>query len=486
MPSSAFPTDLQFAEAICRAWDTQDDRELVAFFEQVPLTLLPHFDEWTRREIWHFPAPRPFVTLNSLAPDQSARFLGVPGLVYALACHRNGHVRGDAVSLLARLDTPVALALLLVRVNDWAAPVREQARAALLARLPHIPLTHWLKVAPGVARLIQEVRSPDPALVQQIVAPFLTPDGERVLRAQYLSLAQEVRRALTILLLNMNRQEALPLPMLLLLARDPLPIVRLAAVRALPIAHLSPFLNDRDGAVRIQALRRLLPTLTPEEAAAQCLVALLDPQERVRLLAGYTLRQQGQDVGVVYRQVAPTSLSELQLRGWIAGLASEGQQEDADLIEPFLTHSSARVRLEALYAAGTLDPVRYRAALVAGVLDTSRVSKAALRIMKKAGLLTSPDLLEEMLAQATTPAVRRRVIQLALNLSRFEAAEQLLRWRGGQASGIQGEIDARLVSLLRGYGPTYYARPPAELLAQLRAVSVEAGLELQQVLAAYS
>ncbi|WP_189092767.1 hypothetical protein [Deinococcus ruber] len=484
MSGHVFPTDLQFAEAIRLAWDMQDDRELLAQFEQVPLALLPHFDEWTRRWVWYFPAPHGFAVLDRLTPEQGRQFLELPGLVYALACHRNGRVRSDAVPLLAQLGSVVALGLLLVRVNDWAAPVRAYARAALLALLPHVSLRRWLQVFPLVTRLVQDVRSPDPALVQQIVALFLTPDGERVLRAQYSSLPQDVRRALTNLLLN--GPEPLPLPLLLRFTRDRLPVVRLAAVRALPTVHLSPFLHDRDGAVRTLALRRLLPTLTREEAAQQCVVALLDPQERVRLLAGYTLRQHGQDIRAAYRQITPDTLSEPQLRGWIAGLASEGRQEDAALIRPFLTHASARVRLEALHAAGTLDPVGSRAALIAGVLDSRRVSRTALRLMQKAGLLTSSDLLEDLLAQATTQALKRQVIRSAVYLGRFEAAKLLLRWRGGLASELTDQIDALLVSLLEGYGRTHYARPPAELLAQLSAASAHAGPALRRVLAAYS
>ena len=62
----------------------------------------------------------------------------------------------------------------------------------------------------------------------------------------------------------------------------------------------------------------------------------------------------------------------------------------------------------------------------------------------------------------------------------------LLRWRGDLASELKDEIDALLVSLLEGYGRAYYARPPAELLAQLRVVSAQSGPELRRVLAAYS
>lgn len=364
MPSRIFPTDLQFAETIRLAWETKDDRELLALFEQVPLALLPAFDEWIRQQSWQFPHRYQFVSPVSLTAEQIPWLLDTPGLVCTLACHREGRVRSAVLPLLDQLDTPVALGLLLVRVNDWAAPVREQARAALLATLPHLPLARWLQVFPLVARLAQEVRSPDLTLVRLIVSLFLTPDGERVLTAQYPSLAQDMRRTLTTLLLN--GQETLSLPLLLLFARDPVPIIRLTAVRELPTTHLTPFLNDRDGTVRVLALRRLLPILSPEEAAQQSLVALLDPQERVRLLAGYILRQRGQDVRAAYRQVSPGTLAESQLRGWIAGLASEGQKEDAALIDPFLTHTSARVRLEALYAAGTLDPLGYRSALAAG------------------------------------------------------------------------------------------------------------------------
>jgi len=101
-----------------------------------------------------------------------------------------GRLRRAALPLLARLDTPLALGLLLVRMNDWAVPVREQARALLRSHVLQVPLTRWLQVFPLLARLAQEVRSPDPALVRAVVELFLTADGQRTLEAQYVSLPQ--------------------------------------------------------------------------------------------------------------------------------------------------------------------------------------------------------------------------------------------------------------------------------------------------------
>ncbi len=136
-----------------------------------------------------------------------------------------------------------------------------------------------------------------------------------------------------------------------------------------------------------------------------------------------------------------------------------------------------------------LDPVEYRFALAAGVLDTSPVSRMAVRSMQRSGLLDSPGMLEHLFVRAATERQKRRVIRLVLNLSRFGAVSLLLRWRAGQASDMTGEIDPLLVSLLDGFGHTYFTRPSAGVLDEWRQAvdrfPAEEGIKLSRILAMF-
>ncbi|WP_308719525.1 hypothetical protein [Komagataeibacter xylinus] len=69
---------------------------------------------------------------------------GMPMLAQVLILHRDGHVREAALNALATVPrSPFMLAALVIRLNDWAGPVREAA-ARCAGRL-------FLQVAPDVA-----------------------------------------------------------------------------------------------------------------------------------------------------------------------------------------------------------------------------------------------------------------------------------------------------------------------------------------------
>ncbi len=190
MPGRFLLTGPEFEEAFRLSWEAHEDPGLQALLDRMPLTMLLQFDAWVRHHDPQVPASFRALTADALDPGRTPWMRDVPGLVSVLACHRDGTIRRAALPLLARLDTPLALGLLLVRMNDWAVPVREQARALLRSHVLQVPLTRWLQVFPLLARLAQEVRSPDPALVRAVVELFLTADGQRTLEAQYVSLPQ--------------------------------------------------------------------------------------------------------------------------------------------------------------------------------------------------------------------------------------------------------------------------------------------------------
>jgi hypothetical protein len=77
---------------------------------------------------WHLIRPE---DVDLLADRPGCRSLAAE----LLSMHPNGYVREAAVGQLARFDSSRALPLLLVRTADWVGPVREQAQAAINARL---------------------------------------------------------------------------------------------------------------------------------------------------------------------------------------------------------------------------------------------------------------------------------------------------------------------------------------------------------------
>jgi hypothetical protein len=85
--------------------------------------------------------------------------------VIALASmHKSGFVRERAVRLLAGRRDGGELPLLLVRVNDWVAPVREAAGAAVRARLQPAYAVHFVRCLTLVEDLGGERRASHQAL----------------------------------------------------------------------------------------------------------------------------------------------------------------------------------------------------------------------------------------------------------------------------------------------------------------------------------
>ncbi|NEC04712.1 hypothetical protein G3I26_05515, partial [Streptomyces sp. SID7909] len=86
----------------------------------VALDLAVRYPPWYAADRWV-----PSLPDRDAAPTE-------PGTALAL-CHRDGRIRGAALDRVSRY--PDLLPLLVVRCTDWAAPVRERARA-LLAEAP--------------------------------------------------------------------------------------------------------------------------------------------------------------------------------------------------------------------------------------------------------------------------------------------------------------------------------------------------------------
>lgn len=93
----------------------------------------------------------------------------------AAAASPDGHERQAAVEALAASDDPRVLRMLLVRANDWVAPVRQLAAQAVLAWLDERRLDGWRLAMPALLRLRQARRADHRELLQAIEEFLSTP-----------------------------------------------------------------------------------------------------------------------------------------------------------------------------------------------------------------------------------------------------------------------------------------------------------------------
>lgn len=463
MPRRLSPTSDQFRRAIAY-WQMKGDiQPLEALLDQVASPVLPQLDVLLREVL--MTSSKDVFTVAWMQ-RQSEVLRNQPTLVYLLACHPSGQVREAAVQLLGGLRTPLATGLLLVRLNDWAAPVRHRARQALSDPLSAPDSRLLLHHFALVSRLTGAVRAPNLELPLRVMALLETEQGRQDVQAVVPTLEPATRLACAQLILR--RDSGLDASILALFLDDPHAAVRRLAVAAAPVQALPPFLGDPDARVREMALSRLLQEASGEQNATWLAETLLDAQERVRLVASYALKQRGVDLRQSYLKHDPAQLAGTRLLGWIAGLAVTGTAADAELIAPLVQHPRSRVRAEALHALGTLDPQRYLALLTDSLLGSTQVSRVATRILI-ANQLFTPALLRRLWSQATTSLQQGRLIALAPSLGRFEAAGVLLQWYPEVAPSLIPRVDRWLEVLLEGAQRLYFTQPPASLLAALHA-----------------
>lgn len=457
------PSSLQEIRSALDDWRNYGALDpLETLLERMALTDLLRLDLILRDAL---SSPMP---MDSLLTPEGVRaetewFTRHPGLLAVLASHPSGHVRELAVELLATVSTPLATGLLLVRLNDWVAPIRRRAEEALSARLSVANLPLLLPNLPLVLRLLDEVRAPNLELVLRVLALLDTTGGLEELRTVFPGLNPGTRLTLA---RQMLTKEKLPAALVRLFLRDPAAPVRLVMIERLSDNELLPLLNDPSARVRATVLSRLLQSETAEELLPLLYEALLDPREAVRLVAGHALALQGVNLRQSLLEMDPATLPDDRLPGWLAGVAAHGITDDASHTEPFVTHPRKQVRVEVLHALGRLDAHRYRVLLAEGVLGSTLLSRVASRALEQGDLLT-PNLLHELWTRAETPLHQSRLISLSQRLGRFEAAALLLGWQDSIPSALMERTDEAVERLLTGYGRSYATLPPPSLLLAL-------------------
>jgi hypothetical protein len=413
--------------------------------------------------------------------DRPPLTAGLSPLGLALATsHPDGRVRERAVGrlrdLLARRQAPTTLVpFLVLRTADWAAPVRDAARAALALLLHDDPKRLIPAAAPVTLLTGRRERGTfaQGQLLSALASLPGTTDVEQLLASPDAGLRQFV-------LQSVPARLRLPLKALVLVAEQD-GDRRCRELAAEAVVREAVW-TERDGLLRRlaasshQEVRVLALTgLVRRGLAAEAMPYLGDPSALVRAVARDAARRTGADALGWYRAAmeAPTA-------GAIAGLAEFGDPGDARLLAALLADPRPVVRAAAARGLRVMDAVPVDAT-VPLLRDPSAkvVREAAAALRTRIGQLPA-GLAESLLEDRDRAAVRRAGFRL-LDLRREPDALQRLR----TALRVAADPDPRLArqgaeaaaALIRGF-PNGPGRAGNHGIAPAVAPTAEQGREL--------
>lgn len=398
------------------------------------------------------------------------------GLLQIASFHPSGYVRAEAVRLLAEQELEVALPCLLVRLNDWVAPVQHLAaeKVSTLLRPEAVP---DLLCCLALVEQLPVYRRRDLSLLHAQMRALLLAPASRSLIWAACEAERDAhqRRALYGLLADAlltepggSAREA-GLHRLIQLAMQSADLwLRVWAVR-LGRAHLfgEPLRRllgqaraDRGRPVRREALLAFLDS-HPELEAALC-----DPCVSLRELVRYALRKKANlDFPEYYRQILLTGTESRRLSA-LAGLGETGTRTDSSTLLPYISAPVPRVRAAALRALGQLDPEGSLEVLASALADpASQVVRAAAEAVGRRAALLGAARLMALFDSHADPACRRRLVDLLAQLPCWEQPRVLLQAARDPSPAVAARAELRL---RRWLSVSRYVRPSREEASALR------------------
>ena len=383
-------------EKILSKWTSKPDREpelesseayveMRRLLDETEIADLPALDERVRGS-YYLSLPTSEHRWWELPPVRVREF---PFELAALAAsHSNGYVREAAIVRLAELTTGRELPFLLIRVNDWVAPVRRRALALVEDRLREDFAASWVECLPLLDRLQRQKRADHGPLRERVARFLVRSDVIHHLHAGLESSQQAVRRSAFAWCRTAGPSDKRRSIEIAAASEDPM--LRLAATKALPGPFVEPeasvlldtLAEDPFMAVRREALLAFM-TRFAQRDLVRAERFLLDPRPGVRYIA------------VFYSQIEPGAYRELCARalwgdterdpaGAIGGLAEHGGPEDLEVIRPFLRHRKSKTRVAALRGVTKLDPNAARTVVWDALENgTPRLSKEAVVLMTR-------------------------------------------------------------------------------------------------------
>ncbi|WP_410658785.1 hypothetical protein [Amycolatopsis sp. lyj-112] len=360
-------------EALVRVDKSGDTDETAAAFATITATpaLVATLDEHCRPACWD--------SADYLREAAALLRAGKAGpLTTAIAAsHGDGRVRELAVKKMLEDPSPAQLPFLLLRMTDWATPVRDVARTGVVTLLHSRPETYLRPAAEAMLHLGRRQRG-EFGVKQLYAAAYDAPaevleDLSRSANWAVSRFVFEVRTRRGDLKLDGLVRYALRHSDMSLRVRAGEALAR-DAVWSGRVEILRKMATCRHDEVRISGLVGLARLGQLDE-----IVALLDDRSSlIRALARDAARRTGVDAVAWYRSAVGSASPSL---GAIAGLAESGRAEDGPLLHHLLENRVARVRAFAVGALRILDAVP--AGLVRPLLEdpSRRVVRAAARAL---------------------------------------------------------------------------------------------------------
>ena len=416
-------------------------------------------DELARRPYW---GQSP---LDAVADWRSLLTAGGTLAGIAASMCRDGRVREAAVTLLAGLHAPVAVAALAVRVADWVPEVSSAAWAAVSARTRPEDAA---AIIPVFLALRQRRRG------RQAAARYLESIAEGPV-ATLEALAAARDRACTLWALQAQADRDLFTAEVLAARamRDPDPVVALWCARSLA---------DPSGELQARAALRLLGSaragvrafaaghLRDDQLTRQALQELLlDRSGAVRSMARWRWRRQWGDPGPVYRSVLAGPSLPREIAAALQGLDEDHAHCLPGAAVPFLAHQSPRVRRAAACAVGrhaSTDGILEH--LVPLLLDSAgKVAAAALRHVRGHAL---PASVLASLDTAATPRSRRVALSIRQHSGTWDRIHADLTAISGQDPDLAEAARTDLLAWLQHGAATSYGKPSASQAAEIAAL----------------
>ena len=243
-----------------------------------------------------------------------------------LSRHGNGFVREIAVRELRELSSPASLAALLERVNDWVAPVRQQANAGVRRYLmsEHAPtLLYALQPLMALAQRQRADHSETLAAARKVLQSAEVRDA---VLAAFLLQHGKAARFLFDLLLEVSDEPVNLLGKALVHREMTVRQMAVSACQSRPAEQAVPLLQLAlaipGASVRVKVMHALLSLL--DDPREMLRGALLDASPAVRSLARWAAPRWQLDAGEVLEKRLDAALPKSK-REWLGllGLASE-------------------------------------------------------------------------------------------------------------------------------------------------------------------
>jgi HEAT repeat protein len=377
--------------------------------------------------------------------------------------HWNGFIREEAVVELADLGGPEALALLLVRVNDWVPEVRAAAAAGLNQFVTVENAALWVEALPALQRLHDCRRANHAPLRQRVEILLARPECAPVLAQGLLSADSRIRRYSFLILCTASDTWDESLWTYAFYTSDVVVHRRfeqyLAKSSCLSLALIRRLLGHRNAPLRRLALECLVEQY-PDQGEREIEAHLFDRSSIVRRAAQRLHASQGHDPAMHYRRVlAQRDAKGRPIRYALNGLSELGDLGDWDLLVVYFRSPESTVRLCALGGLCRLDAERAREFLLEALVDESpSVVRAA---QKRLSRHRTRPLLEEleMIAEIAQDALSlEAAISIARRLNKWDALLFLLAVlddQGETRAPVREQVYAQLVQWLRRFNRSF-------------------------------